>query len=202
MALTDCVRTDLGSSMTLQECLVDFGNITRVALKIPTGANPFTGVDAATQLTNIEDSAKWSTALGLTAPDNVVLTPKIQSAAMPKVKVEETTLPDGTIVVNRVAPQVPVVFTLYGLKTENVVALRAITGGTIEFMLINEVYETIFKTVTDGTSTPFFTASLVTFTSRGNSTADSDSHDLELKLEIDTVDAFTVADTTSFIKDL
>jgi hypothetical protein len=68
----DCPDDNLGTSLAVQECYDMLAQTYRLVFLSINGAAPF---DSVTNLITVE--ASWTTAKGLTAPDNIVLTPQV-----------------------------------------------------------------------------------------------------------------------------
>lgn len=153
--LASCPRGALPASKLVQTCRDNWGDIYRLAIKVPEGANPFTGVDVPATITDVETQSAWTDAIALTTTDSLFLTPDIKSFDLVPGEPENFTYPDGDIEVVKVAPATATAI-LYGMSAENEKALSLLSGGGVDLMFINKDGKTIGKEITVVGGSPFF----------------------------------------------
>lgn len=190
----------LPASGTMQPCKANWGNIARIAIKLPEGVSPFTGVDVEAIQTAIVTQSNWTAAQALTTVDSLYLTPEIKSFELVPGEGEETTYPDGDTEYVKVSASRATAI-LYGLDAANEKKLRRLSGGGVDVMFINKAGKTIGKTIAEVGGSPFFRATSILGGDRGVTPGtNSDTNNLFLTFEAGAIEDWELYATEAFAK--
>lgn len=201
----DCPRAILPASQTEQTCEVSFRNVRRLVLIHSDGAVPFTGVDAAAQVTAIETQSNWTTAIALPTVDRLFLTPRARGSNSTPGGEQFETREDQSRSLVAIDPST-LTLKLYGLSAAQEKACKdAINGNGYKFGFIladgnflGYDVESANVPGTAGSKDPFMPVEAGVFKDRSFANQATDFNEIVLSYEYGTIENWRIYNTSAF----
>lgn len=178
LQLADCPREELPDSMTQQDCLILWKDITRIVFQNDTAdaVNPWlAAVPSGPEdlKTEIETLLAWTDAIAETEDDKITLTPRISNAELTPGEAEIAEFENQDVAFSGDFSNNILVCTLRGLDSDNELALNNIQGTGLKIMIIFKDGKTLGNQIDlagENDQDLFFPTQLVTVTDRGTTT--------------------------------
>jgi len=198
-----CPRGPLPPSMTIEDCLVNWANITRVVFHKIGEVTPFPQIIPGEQVIAVELEANWITAIAADDPDRIVLTPKCQAVSLVAGDHQLDEQEDQSIIWSGDVALSVMELQFKGLTSVIEDQITQLQGEGVEIgsILKDGTYLGLDVAIPPGLSDQpaFFPCELVTFSGRNHETgATADMNMMNLYFKKENIMQWRIYDTTDF----